>query len=340
MRRALVVVVTALVVIAALGRGRVEAQAFYKGKTVRIVVGSTAGGGLDAYARAVGRHLGKHIPGNPTVIVENMPGAGSLIASNHLYRVAKPDGLTVGHFLGSLLLGQALGQPGIEFDARKFEFVGAANKEDVVCALTRASGITTVEKWMAARTPVKIGGIAPGAPPDNAPRMLKATLGLPIQLVSGYKGTAEVRLAAEAGEVAGGCWSWESMRSTWRKALESGDAVAVLQLTGKPLADLPGVPLAIGLARSDEARRLMQVAHASSAYARPFALPPGVPKERVQALRKAFQAALEDREFLAETEKTKLTVDPVSGDELHRMVTELFTQDPAMLAKLRQILYN
>lgn len=328
------------VVLACIGNGPAEAQSFFKSKTVRIVVGSTAGGGLDAYARAVGRHLGKHVPGNPTVIVENMPGAGSLIAANHLYKVAKPDGLTLGHFLGSLLLGQALGQAGIEFDARKFEFIGAANREDVVCALTQASGITTVEKWLAAKTPVKIGAVAPGVPPDNTPRMLKAALGLPIQIVSGYKGTAEIRLAAEAGEVAGGCWSWESMRATWRRALDSGDAVPVVQVTPQALRDLPRIPLAISLAKTDEARRLIQAMHGSSAYARPFALPPGIPKERVQMLRRAFQAVLEDKDFLAETEKAKLTVDPVNGDELQRLVAELFATDPALLARLKQILYN
>lgn len=340
MWRSLLALVTALSVLAASGGDRAEAQSFFKGKTVRIVVGSTAGGGLDAYARAVGRHLGKHVPGNPTVIVENMPGAGSLIAANHVYKVAKPDGLTLGHFLGSLLLGQALGQAGIEFDARKFEFIGAANREDVVCALTQASGITTVEKWLAAKTPVKIGGVAPGVPPDNTPRMLKAALGLPIQIVSGYKGTAEIRLAAEAGEVAGGCWSWESMRATWRRALDSGDAVPVVQVTPQALRDLPRIPLAISLAKTDEARRLIQAMHGSSAYARPFALPPGLPRERVQMLRRAFQAVLENKDFLAETEKAKLTVDPVNGDELQRLVAELFATDPALLARLKQILYN
>ena len=304
MRSDLVAVVVAGTVLAGLGADPVAAQSFYKGKTVRIVVGSTAGGGLDAYARAVGRHLGKHIPGTPTVIVENMPGAGSLIAANHVYRVARPDGLTMGHFLGSLLLGQALGQPGIEFDAKKFQFVGAANKEDVVCGLTRASGITTLEKWAAAKTPVKIGAIAPGAPPDNTPRMLRATLGLPIQ------------------------------------TLDAGEAVPVVQVTAKPLRDLPGVPLAMSLARTDEARHLLQAMQASSAYARPFALPAGVPAERAQMLRKAFQGTLEDREFLAETEKARLTVEPVPGEELQKLVTEVFALDPALLAKLRQILYN
>src|SRR5919201_6588519 len=133
--RFLALVIIALLTLASLWSDAVDAQSFYKGKTVRVVVGSSAGGGLDTYARAVARYLGKHIPGNPTVIVENMPGAGGLVAANHLYRVARPDGLPIGHFLGSLLLGQAIGQPGIEFDARKFEFIGADVKEGVTCAL-------------------------------------------------------------------------------------------------------------------------------------------------------------------------------------------------------------
>jgi len=206
------------------------ADDFYKGKTIRIVVGFSAGGGFDTYARTIARHLGKHIPGDPSVIVENMTGAGSLIAANHIFRVAKPDGLTIGHFIGGLFLGQVLGQPGIEFDARKFEYIGAPISDHVVCALTKASGITSIDRWMASKTPLKMGGIAPGtSTPDNATRILKAALGLPIQVVSGYKGTAEVRLAAEGGEVAGGCWGWDSVSVTWRKALDSGDAVVVLQ---------------------------------------------------------------------------------------------------------------
>ena len=182
-------------------------EPFYKNKTVRIIVGGSAGGGYDTYTRAIARHLGKHIPGNPTFVVENMTGAGSLIAANHLYKVAKPDGLTIGHFIGGLFLGQVLGQKGIEFDARKFEFIGAPITDHVVCAMTKASGITSVEQWLASKGPVKMGGIAPGtSTPDNATRILKVALGLPIQLVTGYKCTADVRLAAESGEVAGGCW--------------------------------------------------------------------------------------------------------------------------------------
>jgi tripartite-type tricarboxylate transporter receptor subunit TctC len=319
-----------------------QAQSFYEGKTLRIVVGFAAGGGFDTYARLFSRHMGKYIPGNPTIIVDNMPGAGSLISANHLYKVAKPDGLTVGHFIGGLFLGQVLGQTGIEFDARKFELIGAAVKEDVVCALTKASGITSIEKWMASKTPVKLGGVAPGAfSPDNAVRIMKSALGLPIQVVSGYKGTADIRLAADSGELAGSCWSWDSIKATWRKALDSGETVPVLQAVAKKFPDLPNVPLAMELAKTDEARRLIKVGiHDASAYARPFVLPPGSPKDRVQILRKAFQETLKDKAFLAEAEKARLSVDPATAEELEKMIADLFALDPALLAKLKGILYD
>jgi tripartite-type tricarboxylate transporter receptor subunit TctC len=342
MKRRLFTVLTALVVLIAAGASRpAAAQSFYEGKTIRVIVGLAPGGGFDTYARVIARHMGKHIPGNPSLVVENMPGAGSLIAANHIYRVAKPDGLTVAKFNGPLMMGQVLGQPGIEFDARKFEFIGAAVTEDVACAMTKASGITSVEKWMASPTPVKMGSIAPGTSPENTVRILKATLGLPIQVVSGYKGTAEIRLAADGDEVAGACWSWESMRATWRHALEAGEVIPVLQVTARPFPDLAKVPLAVDLAKTDEARRLIVVGVQNAAsFARPFVLPPGTPKDRVQVLRKAFQDTLKDSAFLAETEKAKLTIGPVAGEELERIVGELFTLDAGLVAKLKAILQN
>jgi len=340
--RRLALTLTAAAVVLALASSRpLEAQSFFAGKTVRIVVGLAPGGGFDTYARLLARHLGRHIPGNPTIIVENVTGAGGLIAANQLYRVAKPDGLSLAHVPGTLLLGQVLGQPGIEFDARKFEYVGATVKEEVVCSMTRASGIASVEQWMAAKVPVKIGAVAPGAPTDNSPRILKAALGLPIQVVTGYKGTAEIRLAAESGEVAGACWAWESMRATGRRALEAGDAIPVVQVTSKPLADLPKVPLAISLAKTDEARRLLQVGiQDGSAYSRPFIAPPGTPKDRVQALRKAFMATLSDPTLRAEADKAQLTLDPVSGEELERLIAGLFSLDPPFVDKLKSILHR
>jgi tripartite-type tricarboxylate transporter receptor subunit TctC len=318
------------------------ADDFYRGKNIRIVVGFSAGGGFDTYARAIARHIGKHIPGQPSVVVENMTGAGSLIAANHVYKVAKPDGLTIGHFIGGLFLGQVLGQKGIEFDARKFEYVGAPISDHVVCAMTKASGITSIEKWMASKTPVKMGGIAPGSStPDNATRILKAALGLPIQLVSGYKGTADVRLAAEGGEVAGGCWGWDSISVTWRKALDTGDTVVILQANRRSHPDLPNVPQAIKFAKTDEGRKLIEVGiHADSDIVRTYTLPPETPKDRVQLLRKAFDATLKDPEFLADAKKSKLNVEPIPVDEVEREITSLFKLDSGTVGRLKDVLYN
>lgn len=315
---------------------------FYKGRSIRIVVGFSAGGGFDTYARAIARHMGKHIPGNPNITVENMTGAGSLIAANHVFKVAKPDGLTIGHFIGGLFLGQVLGQPGIEFDARKFEFIGAPITDHVVCALTKASGITSMDSWMAAKTPVKMGGIAPGtSTPDNATRILRSALGLPIQLVSGYKGTADIRLAAEGGEIAGGCWGWDSVSVTWRKALESGDAVVVLQANRRNHPDLPNVPQAVKFAKTDEARRMIDVGiHSDSDIVRTYTLPPGTPKARVQLLRRAFDATLKDPDFVADAKKTRLNIGPIPAADIERDIQGLFKLDPALIAKLKEVLYN
>ena len=329
--------------VAILSAGKANAaEEFYKGKSIRIVVGFSAGGGFDTYARAISRHMSKHIPGNPGVLVENMTGAGSLIAANHVYKVAKPDGLTIGHFIGGFFLGQVLGQPGIEFDARKFEFIGAPVSDHVVCALTKASGITSVEKWMAAKTPVKLGGLAPGtSTPDNGTRILKAALGLPIQLVTGYKGTADVRLAADGGELAGGCWGWDSISVTWRKALDAGDVVIVLQANRKNHPDLPNVPQAIKLAKTDEARKMIDVGiHGDSDIVRTYTLPPGTPKDRVQILRKAFEATLNDAEFVADAKKARLNIDYIPADEIEKDIAGLFKLDPSLVAKLKDVLYN
>jgi tripartite-type tricarboxylate transporter receptor subunit TctC len=312
----------------------------YRDKTVRIVVGFSAGGGFDAYSRALARHMARHIPGNPAIVVENMPGAGSLISANYLFKVARPDGLTVGHFIGGLLLTQVLGGKGIEFDARKFEYIGAPTYEHPVCATTKASGITSLEKWMQATTPVKMGGVAPGASnPDNITRAVKAVLGLPTQIVTGYKGTAEIRLAAESGELAGACWGWGSLRATWRKALDAGEVQVVLQMAAKPHPDLPNVPVASQLARTDEGRRILEVAiHHDSTLVRTYTLPPGTPKDRLQILRKAFQETLRDPAFLADAERAKLEIDPVTGEEIERTVERLFKIEPPLVAKLRTIL--
>ncbi len=321
------------------GTAHAATHDFYKGKTIRIVVGAAAGGGFDTYARVIARHMGRHIPGNPTIIVENMPGAGSLIAANYAYKIAKPDSLTVGHFLGGLFLEQIFGKPGVEFDARKFEYLGVPVKDNPACAFIRASGITSIEKWMAAKTPPKLGGVGPGTATDNVPKLLAASIGLPIQLVSGYKGTAVIRLAAEGGEVAGGCWAWESLRATWRKGIDTGEVAVVLQTQSQPHPEIPNIPLAITFAKTDEARQLIKFGiQDMSAINRPFVLTPGTPKDRVQLLRKAFTDSFKDPEFLADAQKSKLEVDPMTGEDLERTVLGLVKLDPPVLARLKEVL--
>ena len=311
---------------------------YYLGKTVRIVVGLSAGGGFDVYARALSRHLGKHIPGHPTFVVDNMPGAGSMIAANHVYKSAKPDGLTLGHFVGSLFMQQLLGRPGAEFQASKFEFVGAPIPEKTACALTKASGITGIDRWFAAKTPVKLGATGSG-PIVDVPKILKVAVGLPVQLVLGFKGTADIRLAAESGELAGACWSWDGIKSTWTRGIESGEVNIVLQAVAKPMSDLPKVPLAINYAKTEEARQLIQAGiHDAADIARPFVMPPNTPKDRVQIMRQAFLATLKDPAFLAEAEKSKLDVDPVTGEELEKIVAGIYKMSPAILTRLKEVL--
>ena len=311
----------------------------FDGKTVRIVVGFSAGGGFDAYARAIARHLGKHIPGKPTIIVDNMPGAGSLIAANFTYNQAKPDGLTIGHFIGGVVVGQLLGNPGAQFDSQKFEWIGAPSKLEAVCALTKATGVIDIKSWMAVKTPVKLGATGPGSETYDVPRVLQAALGLPMQIVSGYKGTADIRLAAESGEVGGTCWGWEVMKAQWAKALEAGDVRVVIQAVPKAQPDLSKVAVAMELAKSEEAKQLIQVGiHDQSAILRPFALPPSTPKDIVRIIRRAFQETMKDAQFRAEMQQANLTVDPVDAAEIEKVVASMAKLDPALAAKLRDIL--
>ncbi len=316
------------------------AAPFYEGKVIRIVVGHSAGGGFDTYARMVGRHLGKHLPGNPTAIVENMVGAGSLIAGKYLYSRAKPDGLTIGTLTSQLVMAQILGREGVDIDTRKFEWIGVPVQDHVVCIFTKASGITSMEKWIAAKAPLKMGGTAPGDTTADVPRILKAALQLPIQLVEGYKGTAEIRLASESGEVAGSCWQWESVKVTWRKALDAGDVITVLQATPKALPDLQKVPLATSYAKTEEARELIKVGiYEPSVITRPFFLPPGTPKDQVQVIRKAFQETMKDPGLLEEAKKSNLDINPVTGEEVEQIIKGLFSINPSLVSRLKEILY-
>jgi tripartite-type tricarboxylate transporter receptor subunit TctC len=316
-----------------------QAQEFYKGKTVTFVVGFSAGGGFDTYTRLIARHFAKHVPGTPTVVVENRTGAGSLIAANYIFNQAPKDGTVIGNWIGPLVLQQVLGNKATKFDGRKFGWLGVPTADSVVCGLTKASGIKTLDDWFKAKRPIKIGGSAPGSTTDDVPILMQAALGFPMKLVQGYKGTSNIRLAAESGEVDGGCWAWESIKTTWATSLKSGDVTIVLQATEKPHPDLKTVAVAMQHAKTDEARALLTIS--SGVYtmaARPYSVPPGVPQDRLQLLQQAFMATLRDADLLKEAEKSKITIDPIDGPTIAKVMAGLYDLKPDFKARLAGLL--
>jgi tripartite-type tricarboxylate transporter receptor subunit TctC len=340
MQKTLKLTLLSLSLLLAHGIDRALAQAnFYEGKTIRVIVGLAPGGGYDVYARTIARHMGKHIPGHPTFVVENMTGAGSIIAANHLFKIAKPDGLTIGHYLGGIALQQLLGKPGIEFDAQKFKYLGVPAQDNFIIGVHKSTGITDVNAWIASKQNVKFGGVGPGSGSDDIPKVLAATINLPAQVVSGYKGTSETRLAFNNGEVQATSNSWESTKSTWRNELDSGTLRVVLLATLKGHPELPKTPIAYNMAKTDEARKLMAtVLRANSPTVRPFVAPPATPNDRVEILRKAFADTMKDPEFLAETKKARLDIDAADGAEQEQNVREMFKLEPALVNKLKDIL--
>ena len=312
---------------------------FYRGKTIRLIVAFSAGGGYDTYSRTIARHLGKYIPGNPNVVVDNMTGAGGIIHANYMFKQAKPDGLTIGNNSGGLFLQQVMGAKGIEFDGMKFEYLGAPAVDHLVCAIAKASGVTSMERWLAAKEPVRFGGVGPGGFASDLPRVLQAALGLPIRVIDGYKGTSDIRLATESGELAGSCLSWDSYKTTWRKQIESGEVNPIIQVMPKKHPELAAVASAMDFAKTDEAKKLIKHGAYDLAYsARPYFLAPGTPKGRVELLRKAFADVLRDADLLAEAKKANFVIEYVTGEELAAIVHGLSKIEPAFAAKMKQIL--
>jgi tripartite-type tricarboxylate transporter receptor subunit TctC len=314
-------------------------EQIYKGKTIRLIVGLAPGGGFDTYSRAIARHMGRHIPGNPAIIVDNMPGAASIVSANYLFKVAKPDGLTVGNFVGGIAMHELFGKPGIEFQATKFEYLGVPAQDNFMLGVAKSTGITSVEQWIASGTVLKFGGVSPGGGTDDLPKVVKAVVGLPLQLVTGYKGTGPIRLAFNSSEVQGVSNSIESFKATWTNEMAKGEVVIILQETVKPHPDVPNVPLAINLAKTEEGKRLIRAqATINGVTNRVYALPPGTPKPLVQTLRKAFTATLKDPEFLADAKKARLDIDPIDGESIANEVRGLFNLDRSLVEKLKDIL--
>lgn len=316
----------------------VQAQDFYKDKTVRFIVGYSPGGSFDLYTRVIARHFSKHLPGNPTTVVENMTGAGGIIAANHLYNRAKPDGLTIGAWAAPLVLQQIMGNDAVQFDARKFGYLGVPSPYDTVCTFNDKSGIANINDWFAAKRPMKISSIGPGTSTSDIPKLLKAALNLPLEVLDGYKGGADARLAVESGEVDGYCGSWQTVETVWRSAYESGKIHAVLQASLEPYGKYKDVPLAISYAKTDLARQLVTVADSAHGAQFPYTVPPGMAKERLELLQKAFVDTLKDPELLAEAKKSKLDIEVIDGPSIAKKLGLLYELQPAVIAKLREVL--
>jgi tripartite-type tricarboxylate transporter receptor subunit TctC len=317
--------------------GVVLGQEFYKEKTIKFIVGYSPGGLFDTFTRVIARHFGKHVPGNPAIIVDNMTGAGGIILGNHLYHQAKPDGLAIGGWATPLVLQQLLGTESINFDGRKFGYLGAPGAEDAVCAFNEASGVKTVDDWFAAKRPLKIGAIAPGTSTSDVPKLVQAAVGLPMQVVEGFKGGAEARLAVENGEVDGYCGSWQSVKVAWRQAVNAAKIRPVLQLTLKSHPEIEHVPLAISYAKTDEARKLLRI---TTVYRNPYlySVSPATPKDRVQILQRAFMATVRDAELQLDAKKSNLEIEPIDGPTIANTIAGLYEIDSATIGKLKEIL--
>ena len=307
-------------------------ESFYKGKTMQLLIGFGAGGGYDLYGRAVARHLGRHIPGNPSIVPQNMAGAGSVRSASYLYNAAPKDGTVIGTFSRGIVVDTLIGADKAPFDAQKFDWLGSVTNEVSVCGFSRASGIATFEDMLSKESTV--GGS--GAADDLAvyPNVLRSVFGAKLKLITGYPGTADILLAVERGELGGLCgWSWSTLKSRSKALYDSKQILVPLQLGLEPHEELPNVPLVVALTKDPVKNAILRLVFSRQTMARPFAAPPGIPDERLRALRAAFDATMRDKDFLAEAQQLDLEVRPVSGAEVDTLVANL-AATPAEIRKL------
>jgi tripartite-type tricarboxylate transporter receptor subunit TctC len=311
---------------------------FYAGKTLRILVGFGPGGGYDLYARTLARYLGRHIPGGPTVVVQNMPGAGSLKVVNWLYNAAPRDGTALATFARGIVFEPLLGHAeGTQFEAARFNWIGSISNEVSVCALNSASGIRTFADMQA--KPFRIGASGVGADSDIFPVVIRNLFGLPMRLVAGYQGGADMVLAMERGEVDGRCgWSWTSLVARNKAMLDERRIAVTLQIALGRHEDLPDVPLVTDLVRDPQALAALRLIVSRQNIARPFAAPPDVPAARITALRSAFDGVMHDGEFLAEAKRLALEVRPASGRDVQALLGEVHAAPPAVVARASELI--
>jgi tripartite-type tricarboxylate transporter receptor subunit TctC len=300
---------------------------FYRGKTVNILVGFSAGGGYDLYARLLGRHIGRHIPGNPTVTVQNMPGAGSLKATQNIYAVAPKDGLTLATVSRGMLSDPLLNAA--NFDPRKLTWLGSITSETSVCATWNTSPVKTWDDMF--KREFSLGSNALGDDTANFALILRNVFGAKVKLVTGYPGGNDVNMAMERGEVEGRCgWSWSSLKSQ-KRWLPNINLLVQFNLEKNP--DLPDVPRALERAKDDEQRQVLRLLIAGQYVGRPFITTPDIPAERKAALRAAFDATMKDPEFLAEAAKTDMEITPISGASIDAFIAELYKTPKDVVGK-------
>jgi tripartite-type tricarboxylate transporter receptor subunit TctC len=301
---------------------------FYKGRTVQVLIGFSPGGGYDIYARTLARYMGKHIPGNPTLVPQNMPGAGTLKVANYIYNVAAKDGTVFGTFARGIPMEKLLGRTvGEQFDATKFTWIGSVTDEPSVCVFWAASGI---KNWQDMQTkPWKVGGSGVTSDLDIYANVLRNMFHLPGRLITGFPGGTEVLLSMRRGEVDGRCgWSWSALLSRDRDLLDKKLVTVPLQLGVEVNKDIPDVPLVMDLTNDPKQKAALKLIFARQAMARPFAAPPNLPPERAKALRDAFDATMKDPDFLAEMKKLDLEVRPQSGVRIDQLVKEVYSYPP------------
>jgi tripartite-type tricarboxylate transporter receptor subunit TctC len=320
---------------------------FYKGKTVQLIVGYGPGGGYDIYARVLSKHIGKYIPGNPNVIVQNMPGAGSLRAANYLYNVAPKDGTAFGTFARNIpMLGLLKTNQNIQFDPRKFTWLGSSSSfaNDAYLLLVRkdATVKTVEEARRPGGPPIILGATAEGTSSDAMPTVLRDMLGFNIKQITGYTDSGVLFMAMERKEVEGRTVGYSAVKANKPEWLQPNGQMQALVVFGRATrhADFPNAPTARELAKTDRDRKLIEVLEAPYALSRPYAAPPDVPPARAKALQAAFMAAHKDPGYVEEAAKLNIDVSPIDGDEIRRLIEEIAATPPDMMKSIEKLIID
>jgi tripartite-type tricarboxylate transporter receptor subunit TctC len=303
---------------------------FYRNRIITILVGFTAGGGYDLYARLLGRHMGRHVPGNPAIVVQNMPGAGSLKATQFVYSVAPKDGTVLATVSRGMVTEPLLNDA--KFDAAKLTWLGSITSETSVCATWHTSPVKTWPDMFA--QDFTLGGSATGADPDTFALILRNVLGAKVKLVTGYPGGNDINLAMERGEIEGRCgWSWTSIKSQKADWLRDRKISLLAQFGMEKHADLPDVPLVLDRATNDEQRQVLRLLIAGQFVGRPFFAPPDIPNDRKGALRRAFDATMKDPQFLAEAGKLDLEITPIAAAVVDELLADMYRTPKEVVRK-------